>query len=435
MKRIISIYSLLLFMACLFAQAPDKLSYQAVVRNSGGQLVTNKMVGMKISILQGTPTGTIVYQETFNPNPETNANGLVIVEIGVGIPIMGTFSSINWSNGPYFIKTETDPTGGTDYTITGTSQLLSVPYALYAKTAENGFSGNYNDLTNKPALFDSSWTSLTGKPTTIAGYGITDAVNTIDNQTIAGNKTFIGIISAGNHIITNVAAPLNNTDVANKAYVDFLIEQIDNELLDAGLNGVVKDIDGNTYKTIKIGTQIWMVENLKVTHYLNGELIPKITDNTDWSNLTTGARCYYNNDSATYNGTYGALYNWESVNTDNICPTGWHIPNNDEWISLASYLGGYNVAGGKLKETGIIHWMTPNAGATNETGFTALPGGSRLYDGGTFFNNGQYGYFWTSTEVTTSQAYYWYVFYQESILGGGSGLNKNFGCSVRCLRY
>lgn len=200
----------------IFAQAPQKMSYQCVIRNASGVLVTNQSVGIRISILQGTTTGTTVYLETYNPNPQTNANGLISLEIGGGMPITGTFSTINWASGPYFLKTETDPTGGTNYTIMGTSQLLSVPYALHAKTAENGFSGNYNDLSFRPLLFDGTWISLTGKPTlfngsytdltdkptlfngifasltdkpnTVAGYGITNAITTEVDPTY--NATF-----------------------------------------------------------------------------------------------------------------------------------------------------------------------------------------------------------------------------------------------------
>ncbi len=129
----------------LFSQSPQRMSYQAVIRNSSNALVTSKEIGMRVSILQGTTTGQEVYKEIYNPNPQTNANGLVSIEIGGGIPITGTFPGINWANGPYFIKTETDPTGGTNYTISGTSQLLSVPYALYA--------GNVVNSGGKPILF------------------------------------------------------------------------------------------------------------------------------------------------------------------------------------------------------------------------------------------------------------------------------------------
>jgi len=150
MKRILTFTLFCLISLALFAQSPEKMSYQAVIRDGNNKLVTNSAVGMRISILQSTITGTSVYVET--QTPTSNANGLVTIEIGAGIIVSGTFSTINWANGPYYIKTETDPTGGTNYTITGTSQLLSVPYALHAKTADNGFSGNYNDLKNKPNI-------------------------------------------------------------------------------------------------------------------------------------------------------------------------------------------------------------------------------------------------------------------------------------------
>jgi hypothetical protein len=214
MKKLIFLLIIAVMTANLFSQSPQKMSYQCVVRNSSGALITNQSVGIKITILQGSSSGNAMYQETYNPNPQTNANGLVTVEIGGGVALSGTFSAINWASGTYFLKTETDPTGGTNYTISGTSQLLSVPYALHAKTSENGFSGNYNDLlnkpslfsgsyndlTNKPILFDGTWASLSGKPTfadvatsgtfasllskptTLAGYGITDADGSVTNE-------------------------------------------------------------------------------------------------------------------------------------------------------------------------------------------------------------------------------------------------------------
>ena len=135
MKKIITLCATILMTANVFAQAPEKMSYQAVVRDGNNNLVSSTAVGMQISILQGSPTGSAVYVET--QTPTSNADGLVSLEIGDGSVVSGDFSTIDWANGPYFIKTETDPTGGTNYTITGTSQLLSVPYALHAKTAES----------------------------------------------------------------------------------------------------------------------------------------------------------------------------------------------------------------------------------------------------------------------------------------------------------
>lgn len=144
MKKIITICAVLLMTASVFAQAPEKMSYQAVVRDGSNALVTSTAVGMQISILQGSASGTAVYVET--QTPTSNANGLVSLEIGSGTVVSGDFTTIDWANGPYFIKTETDPTGGTSYTITSTSQLLSVPYALHAKTAESVTGGSSNDF-------------------------------------------------------------------------------------------------------------------------------------------------------------------------------------------------------------------------------------------------------------------------------------------------
>jgi len=266
---------------------------------------------------------------------------------------------------------------------------------------------------------------LNRQPTTISGYGITDAVNTTGNQTIAGNKTFSGTVI--------VNTPVNNTDAANKAYVDVLKEQIYEELLDAGLNGVVKDIDGNTYKTKKIGTQVWMAENLKVTHYRNGQPVPKVTDNAAWSNLTIGARCYYYNDSAAYADMYGGLYNWFTVvDSRNLCPTGWHLPSDSEWTILTNYLGGASVAGGKLKESDTTHWDIPNVGATNQSGFTALPGGARQ-EGGAFYPNGNHGYWWSSTEPSTGHIWNRNLSYNSSSVYS-SYFGRKYGASVRCVR-
>jgi hypothetical protein len=208
MKKLLVLSMVIFITCCVFAQSPQKMSYQFVVRNPSDKLVTNQAVGVKISILQGSATGSVVFAETYSPNPQTNANGLVSIEIGGGSALTGTFSAIDWASGPYFLKTETDPAGGTNYTISGTSQLLSVPYAMHAKTAENGFSGSYSDLTNKPTLFsgnyddltnkptllDGTWANITGKPTTLAGYGITDAMNTSH----AANGITSGLISNWN---------------------------------------------------------------------------------------------------------------------------------------------------------------------------------------------------------------------------------------------
>ena len=141
MKKLFTLALIFALTISVFAQSPQKMSYQAVIRNASGALVTNHAVGMKVSILQGSASGSVVYSETYSPVLMTNANGLVTVEIGSGTPVSGTFTAINWAAGPYFLKTETDPSGGTSYSITGTSQILSVPYALHSKSAES-YNGN-----------------------------------------------------------------------------------------------------------------------------------------------------------------------------------------------------------------------------------------------------------------------------------------------------
>ncbi|MCK9639352.1 MAG: hypothetical protein M0R39_05525 [Prolixibacteraceae bacterium] len=197
------------------------------------------------------------------------------------------------------------------------------------------------------------------------------------------------------------------------------------------VNGTVSDVDGNTYSTVTIGTQVWMASNLKTTKYNDGTAIPLVTDNSAWANLSAPGYCWYNNDAATNKSTYGALYNWYTVNTDKLCPTGWHVPTDAEWTVLTTYLGGESVAGGKLKETGISHWNAPNTGATNESGFTAVPGSYRYF--GTFINFGIFGYWWSSTEVSSTEAMYRLMRYDDT--HAYSIYNyKQDGISVRCIK-
>lgn len=195
----------------------------------------------------------------------------------------------------------------------------------------------------------------------------------------------------------------------------------------------IVDIDNNTYNTVIIGTQAWLKENLRTTKYNDGIAIPLITDDTEWTNLTTGARCYYYNDSLTYENTYGALYNWHTVNTNKLCPSFWHVPTDDEWTTLTTFLGGVAVAGGKLKETGTTLWASPNTGATNTSGFTARPGCYRDYDGW-FFGVGGNGAFWSSNESGVDGAWVRSVSYNKTSVARDGGYWKTSGISVRCIR-
>lgn len=195
----------------------------------------------------------------------------------------------------------------------------------------------------------------------------------------------------------------------------------------------VTDVDGNVYDTVTIGAQIWMKENLKTTHYRNGDPIPNVTDNTAWSTLTSGAYANYNNDAANV-ATYGRLYNWFAVkDARNIAPAGWHVPTDAELNTLIAYLGGVSVAGGKLKEAGTVHWASPNTGATNSSGFTALPGGYRLFNG-VFGGITTYAYIWSSVEYNADNAWGGGVYNTSAGVLSGSFYSKTDGYVVRCVK-
>ena len=199
-------------------------------------------------------------------------------------------------------------------------------------------------------------------------------------------------------------------------------------------NITVTDGDGNVYKTVKIDTQEWLVENLKTTKYNDGTAIPLVTDKTAWAALTTPAYCLYNNDEASNKATYGALYNWYAVQTGKLCPIGWHIPSNEEWIIMTTYLGGESVAGDKLKEKGTTYWQSvPGSNsATNESGFTALPGG-QCSDYGNFAFIGVYGFWWNSNEYNSSGAWYIRMSNGDRVVRRSDD-SKNNGFSVRCIK-
>ncbi len=404
----------LLISSSIFAQSPEKMSYQAVIRDADNNLITNSQVGMQISILQDSVSGTAVYVET--QEPSTNANGLVSIEIGTGTT-NDDFSAINWANGSYFIKTETDPAGGTSYTITNTSQLLSVPYALHAKTAET-ISGTITETQN-----------------------LEDVLN---NNNSAGYKN-----------ITNLKDPINTRDAVTKSYVtlnvsasgDTLFLGNDQYVVIPGIS--IANLDGHfvdsrdrtIYKYVTIGDQVWMAENLKylpeVVKPDSGSTVNPLYyvysyDSTDVPSAKATVR---------YN-TFGVLYNWtaamngnesSSANPSGIqgaCPPGWHLPSKAEWTELAGYLGGAIAAGGKLKDT--TQWKSPNSTATNETGFTALPGGYRGTNG-VFGTLKVGGYWWTSTKNSSNQIFISKLSYIDPALISGE-LNRGMGLSVRCVK-
>ncbi len=199
------------------------------------------------------------------------------------------------------------------------------------------------------------------------------------------------------------------------------------------IDNTVKDVDGNSYNTIHIGKQIWFAENLKTSKYNDGTSIPHIVNDSLWISSKSGAWCHYNNDQKN-NDKYGKLYNLYVVSGNkNVCPSGWHVPTNVEWTILINYLGGERVAGGKMKEKGTINWEWRNKQASNSSGFTALPGGERSFNG-KYYNIGSHGYWWSSTENNTFK--YWFLELWNYF--GSAHTEETYsnqsGMSVRCLR-
>jgi uncharacterized protein (TIGR02145 family) len=194
----------------------------------------------------------------------------------------------------------------------------------------------------------------------------------------------------------------------------------------------IADADGNIYNTILLNDNIWMVENLKTTRFSDGAVIPLVTESTVWSALSAPGFCYYNNDELTNKALYGGLYNWHAVNSEKICPINWHVASDNEWIAFTNFMAGEVVAGGRLKEAGTAHWLSPNSGATNDKGFTALPGGSRDSNG-TFSNIGRDGNWWSSTQYDITNAWYRNMNYNVNSIDRRS-LNKSNGLSVRCIK-
>ncbi len=290
--------------------------------------------------------------------------------------------------------------------------------------------------------------TVAGQTTTIASIQsliktIQDQITTLNSQQTTTSNAVNGLSTTVTSIQTQLASILSqvatlnsqqtntNTSLADiYSKLSLSNSQLSSLSLQFGLLltqlGLVLDVDGNFYHTVTIGTQVWMVENLKTTKFRNGDPIPY------WTKTTLRGYCWYNDD-ANYKSTYGAIYNYyTTMDNRSICPSGWHIPNDAEWTTLINFLGGENVAGGKVKESGTAHWASPNTGATNETGFTGLPGGARDCSVA-YINIGTYGTWNSSTPVVGGWISGYYVQSANAKFQRGFGFDCNGGY-VRCIK-
>ncbi len=396
MKTIFTTAFLLFIQTFVFAQAPHGIPYQAVMRNADGSVMASSAVNLIFMIHDGEATGAIVYQESHALT--SNAQGLVSCVVGSGVVSQGNFANINWGGGAKFLQVMMG--SGAAQVDLGTQQLLSVPYALYSETTNVSVSATGDTLTtggNRVIVPGISAANPQGPPSN-GGLGA---------QVLTGNSTcanqYISVTGCGGQ--------------ASLTY------------------------DGLTYDLVEIGGQCWFADNLATDQYRNGDLIPTGLDNTTWQNTTAGAYAIYNNDAAN-DVTYGKLYNWyTTVDSRGLCPTGWHVPTDCEWMYLEGSLGMTvqqqelanswrgTTEGGALKAT--TNWTSPNTGATNSSGFTALPGGYRNYVG-TYVWIGDEGSWWSSTEYAL---YAWYrklYYYGSNVLRHND--DKHYGFSVRCVR-
>ncbi len=315
----------------------------------------------------------------------------------------------------YYFRAYATNSVGTSY---GENQSATTPGVLPVVV-----SGSITDTLARTASAGGNVTDDGGAPVTARGVCWSNAPGpTINNSKTtdgAGTGTFIGHLT-GLLPYTTYYLRAYATNCAGTAYGE-----------EVSFKTLVDDVDGNIYHYVTIGTQVWLVENMRVTKLNDGTPILQVTDDASWSSLTTPRYCWPNNLIANKE-PYGALYNYATVNTGKLCPSGWHVPNDTEGLVLADFLGGASAAGGKLKEAGTSHWQAPNAGATNETGFTALPSGFR-YWGGTFTEFRFGSYLWILRPIDSTHAVSAYLSYLSGQLLYNPDEYMPSGQSVRCI--
>lgn len=433
MKFLFTLLAIIVTFLSNYAQAPERFQYQAVARGAGGTVLTNQNVSLRISILEGALDGSPVFTETHTTT--TNEFGLVTLQIGSGTAVVGQISSIDWSSNIYFLKVEMDEQGGESYEFMGSNQLLSVPYALYAESAGNVFSGQYADLSGTPVNV-SELSNDAGYLTGEEDGSTTNEIQSLSDVLIVGND-------AGGQKISNLADPENPQDAVTIGYLKELMNRVETLEKKSGLkiySDTLIDVEGNQYRAVEIGNQLWMVDNLRTTKYaygadINGDVV---YDGLE-ANAEKFGRLYPWN--AVMDGSSSSSYNPSYI--QGVCPDDWHVPSDAEWKELEMYLGmseadanlentwrGVTNEGGKLKGLDFT-WDSPNTGATNSSGFDALPTG--LYTT-QFLGINIQCHFYTATQSGIDNAFNRALINSRSDILRGSAYNKTYAMSVRCVK-
>ncbi len=395
MKNTRLFLALFLFLAlslCSHSQSPASIPYQAIVRNNNGSALANTLMSVVFKIHSNTINGPISYEESHNTT--SNEMGLIALNVGTGTPAVSSFSNIPWQDGNLFLHVIVN--AGNGNVDMGTQQLMSVPYALFT-----------NDV---PTRISSSGDSLFVGNQFVIVPGISAANPQNTSQTGLG-----AVVLPNNTLCT--AQTISVTGCFGETSINY--------------NNV-------TYDLIEINGQCWFQENLATTQYRDGSNIPTVTTNSAWTALTTPAYCWYNNDNAS---TYGALYNWFAVNTGNLCPTGWHVATDCDWMYLENSQalssndqiasGWRGSIGGNFRNPA---WSSPNIGANNNSQFSALPGGYRMGSSpGNFTAATNFGFWWTSSNNNNNTAWSRGLAYNELGINRDIIIKKS-GFSVRCVK-
>jgi uncharacterized protein (TIGR02145 family) len=377
--RLFILFFALINSSFLAAQLPGLMPYQAVARNASGQILTNTSTSARFKLREFSTSGSVIWTE--DQSVLTNANGLFIAQLGA----VSSMEAIDWSQGNLYLQVEV-LVGGI-YVDQGTKQLLSVPYAKYAGSIKLDVSSTGDTLVIG-----------NGAPIIIPG------LSAANPPPIGGLPHTCGLQGVHNEDVTY---------------------------------GTVSDFDGNVYKTINVNGREWMAENLNVGHFQNGDQIFIVEENNGWAgSILQPYSCYYNN-ITTNACPYGRIYNFYAV-TDprELCPVGWHVPDNGEWALLGNAFGGSSAAGGALKTVGTLDdtglWYTPNTNATNASGFSAIPGGYRSQYGA--YTQMSFGaYYWAGQSAGSNDGWFSQLRYDFNNLTGNI-FDGRFGASVRCIK-